>query len=81
MAADRKYIDTENRSNLGEIAQRRGPSGHEPDTVPKRSDQEIAARWERIRELAGSLKGVISDDFIEENYRQRLVPSFRSLDW
>jgi len=44
MAADRKYIDTENRSNLGEIAQRRGPSGHEPDTVPKRSDQEIAAR-------------------------------------
>lgn len=56
---------------MREIYESRRYSGRTPCVVPERSDEEIAARWERILELAGSMEDVIPEDFVEEHYRIR----------
>jgi hypothetical protein len=51
-----------------------------PLSVEVLSNEEREERRERILALAGSLKGHIPDNFVEENYRQRLTPSWRETE-
>jgi len=55
----------------------RSGHGRAPLSVSVLSQEEREARRERILALAGTLKDLIPDDFVEENYRQRLTPSWR----
>jgi hypothetical protein len=58
----------------------RSGRGRAPLSVSVLSEDEREARRERILALAGSLKDLIPDDFVEENYRQRLTPSWRETE-
>ena len=72
MAAEQKHMDVEDACD--KTAERTPPS------VRDISEEEREARRARIMSCAGSMKGVFADDFIEENYRKRQVPSFRRID-
>ena len=48
-----------------------------PLSVDALTEKEREERRERILALAGTLKGLIPEGFVEENYRQRLTPSWR----